>query len=292
MEREAIKCQQSLRIFDAMDALYRVGQYFPKSRNGISVGNSNLLSAYMGHNAFLLRYQTQYQPNLIHRLVKQTGISIKQKAISFKQKILDDENSFQYKCNNVSNLIRPIRDYKYADVGEADVFAHECGIVLKTCSNVCAEAKQIEEDRRILGMDQIDYGHVYAVLKEIKEYSRLWFIIAEIQRFYEKVLETDVSQYPADYALDKIKGQWLPELHKLSKIFSGLAIQHEILSLTKSKLLLLKKHDKVFRLLVDDCLRKRHWIALKGVFDNDRKVSDHDNQQNNDETTNYKSHTG
>ena len=85
-----------------------------------------------------------------------------------------------------------------------------------------------------------------------------------------------------DYALDKIKGQWLPELHTLIGIFSGLAIQHEILSLTKSKLLLLKKHDKVFRLLVDDCLRKRHWIALKLVFDNDRKVSDYDNQQNNE----------
>ena len=147
---------------------------------------------------------------------------------------------------NVGNLIGPIRDYKYADVGEADVFAHECEIVMKRCSNVCAEAKQMEEDRRILGMDQIDYGHVYAVFEEIKEYSRLWFIIAEIQRFYEKVLETDVSQYPVDYALDKINGQWLPELHTLIGIFSGLAIQHEILSLTKSKLLLLKSMIKSF----------------------------------------------
>ena len=91
MEQHAITCQQSLKIFDAMDALYRVGQYFPKNRNEISAGNSKLLSTYMDHNPFLLRYQTLYQPNLIHRLVKQTSISVKQKAISLKQKILDDE---------------------------------------------------------------------------------------------------------------------------------------------------------------------------------------------------------
>ena len=95
-----------------------------------------LLSTYMDHNPFLLRYQTLYQPNLIHRLVKQTSISVNKSNI-FEAKILDDENSFQQKCNEVSNLIGPIRDYKYADVGEADVFAHECEIVMKRCSNVC-----------------------------------------------------------------------------------------------------------------------------------------------------------
>ena len=93
----------------------------------------------MDHNAFLLRYQTLYQPKLIHRLVKQPGISASKSNI-FEAKILDNENFFQ-KCNEVGNSIGPIRDYKYADVGEADVFAHECEIVMKRCANVCAKQK-------------------------------------------------------------------------------------------------------------------------------------------------------
>ena len=86
-EREAIKCQQSLRIFDAMDALYRVGQYFLKSRNGISVGNSNLLSAYMGHNAFAA-ISNPIPTKSYSSLGQQTGISIT------KSNIFETKNTY------------------------------------------------------------------------------------------------------------------------------------------------------------------------------------------------------
>ena len=39
---------------------------------------------------------------------------------------------------------------------------------------------------------------------------------------------------------------------------------------------------------MDDCLRKRHWIALKLVFDDDTNGPDYDAQQNNEEQANYK----
>ena len=200
-------------------------------------------------------------------MVKQTGVRIKTKAAALTQQILDNEAKFMKVCKKCVIMITPMRDYNYESVEQANVYAYNCKEFLDELSKVQDDGKRIENDRKILGMKPVDYGRVYAAYEETRQYCRLWNVIGEVQEFYEQVLELDVGQYPCDFALEQINTKWLPELHILEKIFSNLIIQFRIISLTKTKLLTLKKHDKVFRLLTRDCLRKRHWISLNHAFD-------------------------
>ena len=210
-------------------------------------------------------------------MVKQTGVRIKTKAAALTQQILDNEAKFMKVCKKCVIMITPMRDYNYESVEQANVYAYNCKEFLDELSKVQDDGKRIENDRKILGMKPVDYGRVYAAYEETRQYCRLWNVIGEVQEFYEQVLELDVGQYPCDFALEQMNTKWLPELHILEKIFSNLIIQFRIISLTKTKLLTLKKHDKVFRLLTRDCLRKRHWISLNHAFDdilNAKKTSD------------------